>query len=56
MIYNLIGRATVWYARQYLGRRIPRSTVLIAIAAVAGLIVFTGGAALTAGSRTDSEY
>lgn len=58
MIYNLIGRATVWYARQYIGRRVPRSTLLLAIAAVAGFLVLAGGTALTVGSKTgsDSDY
>lgn len=56
MIYNLIGRAAVWYARQYLGRRVSRSTILLVVAAVAGLFVIAGGTALTAGSKTDTEY
>ena len=56
MIYNLIGRATVWYARQYIGRRVSRSTILLAIAAAAGLFALAGGAALKAGSKTDSDY
>lgn len=59
MIYNLIGRATVWFARQYIGRRVPRSTALIAVAAavgLAGLIAIVGGTALTAGSKGDPDY
>lgn len=56
MIYNLIGRATVWFGRQYLRRRIPGSTVAVAIAAVAALLVVAGGAALTAGSKRDPDY
>lgn len=56
MIYNLIGRATVLFARSYLKRRLPASSLLIAIAAVAGLLVIVGGAALSTGSRTDTDY
>jgi hypothetical protein len=56
VIYNLIGRATVWFGRQYLRRRIPGSALVVVIAAVAGLLVLAGGAALTAGSTEDSDY
>ena len=56
MIYNLIGRATVWFGRQYLRRRMPDSALVVAIAAVAALLVVAGGAALTAGSKRDPDY
>lgn len=56
MIYNLIGRATVAFARYYLRKRLPASTLLVAAAALAGLLVLAGGAVLTSGSRTDTDY
>jgi MFS-type transporter involved in bile tolerance (Atg22 family) len=55
VIYNLIGRATVWFVRYYIGRRVPRSALVVAVAAVVGVLFLAGGTALTVGSRSESD-